>query len=458
MPPRVVLISTYELGRPPFGLASPAAWLREAGCTVQLIDASRQGLDEQAIASSDLVAFYLPMHTATRLAAPLIERVRRINPRARLCAYGLYAPPNAAWLQALGIEAVLGGEFEADLVALACGGAQGQGAMASAGHAPAGRQGSVVPRLRFRVPDRRGLPPLSRYAALDMGDGTRRLAGYTEASRGCKHRCRHCPVVPVYQGHFRIVPVEVVLADIRAQVEAGAQHISFGDPDFFNGIGHALRVVEEVARTFPGLTYDVTVKIAHLLRYARHLETLARTGCLFVTSAVECFDDGVLARLEKGHTQADVERAVALCRQAGLALVPTFIPFHPWTSVSGYCALLERIVALDLVDHVAPVQLAIRLLIPEGSRLLELAEVRRLVEPFDPQKLTYPWRHPDPAVDALQQEVLQLVGAAQSRPRRAVFRAVWSLAHERAGRRRPLPAELLVDRAAVPFLTEPWYC
>lgn len=464
MAPRVVLVGTYELGRQPFGLASPAAWLREAGCVVTVIDTSRQAFDERAIAHADLVAFHLPMHTATRLAAPLIARARQVNSRARLCAYGLYAPPNAAWLRTLGIDTVLGGEFEADLVRLACRTAEvaseqwpePQTGLSGASRG-SGSSGSL-PRLQFRVPDRQGLPPLSLYAALELGDGVRRVVGYTEASRGCKHRCRHCPVVPIYEGRFRIVSVDVVLGDIRTQVEAGAQHITFGDPDFFNGIAHALKVVEALHREFPQLTYDVTIKIEHLLAHARHLETLARTGCLFITSAVESFDDAVLRRLEKGHTRADVVEAVRLCREAGVALVPTFIPFHPWTTLEGYCELLEAIAALDLVDAVAPIQLAIRLLIPAGSRLLELAEVRRLVGPFDHRSLTYPWRHPDPAVDTLQQEVFRLVSTAQARPRLEVFQTIWTLAHERAGRSCPLPAITLTDRARVPFLTEPWYC
>ena len=38
---RVALISTYEMGRQPFGLASPAAWLRRAGAQVTALDLSR---------------------------------------------------------------------------------------------------------------------------------------------------------------------------------------------------------------------------------------------------------------------------------------------------------------------------------------------------------------------------------------------------------------------------------
>jgi hypothetical protein len=134
--------------------------------------------------------------------------------------------------------------------------------------------------------------------------------------------------VPVYHGTFRAVPVDIVLDDIRAQVDAGAEHISFGDPDFFNGPTHARRIVERLHARFPSLTYDVTIKIEHLLAHATLLPLLRDTGCLFVTSAVESVDDDVLVTLLKGHTRDDFERAVGVCRQVGLTLAPTFVPFH----------------------------------------------------------------------------------------------------------------------------------
>src|SRR5207253_554416 len=235
---------------------------------------------------------------------------------------------------------------------------------------------SSVPRIHFLQPDRSGLLPLAQYATLETGDGRRKIVGSTEASRGCKHMCRHCPIVPIYNGQFRIVPPDVVLADVEAQIRAGAEHISFGDPDFFNGPTHALRIVEGLHAAHPGVTYDVTIKVEHLLTHRDLLGRLVDTGCAFVTSAVESIDDEVLARLEKRHTRQDFFDAVALCRQVGLTLVPTFVAFHPWLTVDGYCDLLDAIDRLCLVDHVAPVQLAIRLLIPEGSRLLQLPEVR----------------------------------------------------------------------------------
>ncbi|MEK6629813.1 MAG: radical SAM protein, partial [Acidobacteriota bacterium] len=299
---RVVLLSTYELGHQPFGLASPAAWLRAAGADVVEQDLSRDRLDEDAVRSAAVVAFYLPMHTATRLALPVIDRVRSLNPSARIVAYGLYALTNAGLLRARGVEGLFGGEFEAALVAFALHPSEVSPEDPRVDIETGLRVlGGPVARLTFITPDRAGLPPLSRYARLQHG-ARRLVSGYTEASRGCKHLCRHCPVVPVYGGQFRIVPVDVVLGDIRNQVAAGAEHVTFGDPDFFNGPAHAVRVVEALHAEFPGLTYDVTIKVEHLLRHARHLPLLKRTGCLFVTSAVESVDDTVLARLDKGHT------------------------------------------------------------------------------------------------------------------------------------------------------------
>jgi radical SAM superfamily enzyme YgiQ (UPF0313 family) len=437
---RTLLISTYDLGRQPFGLASPAAWLRQAGVEVECVDTSREDLRDEQLARAEMVAFYLPMHTATRLSEPLIARARQVNAQARLAAYGLYAPLNAAWLRDRGVAHVLGPEAEQDLVAIALGGRAGEG----------------IARLKFVQPDRSSLPGLDSYASLHMPDGSQKIVGSTDATRGCKHLCRHCPIVPVYHGAFRVVPADVVMQDVRTQVAAGAQHITFGDPDFFNGPTHARRIVEQLASECPGITYDVTIKIEHLLKHADLLPLLARTGCLFVTSAVESVDDRVLEQLNKGHTRGDFERAVALCGAAGLTLVPTFVAFTPWTTPDGYVELLRAVAALDLIEQVAPIQLAIRLLVTAESALLGLPDITAVIEAFDPQSLTYPWRHRDPRVDALQQEVMAIVMSAGEAGRGEVFQQIWKLAHARAGIDVPALDTGAGRRAA--YISEPWYC
>ncbi len=457
-PLKVLLISTYELGRQPFGLASPAAWLRAEGVDVICADLSVDDFPQRRIEGSDMVAFFVPMHTATRLTVLLIPKVKSLNPRAHICCYGLYAPMNQAHLRRTGADTILGGEFEEGLASLC------RRLLDSGDQEPP--EGQLEPlisirRQEFIVPDRQGLPPLSHYARLHVGEQQSRTVGYVEASRGCKHLCRHCPIVPVYRGKFRIVQSEVVLQDIRQQVEAGAEHITFGDPDFFNGIGHAIPLIQALHEEFPAVSYDVTIKVEHLLKYTKHLPTLRETGCAMVTTAVESIDDRVLAILDKGHTREDFIGVVKIFNHLGLNLNPTFVPFSPWITLDGYLELLELLTTLDLIDSVSPIQLAIRLLIPAHSKLLELPEVRSLMGPFEEERLSYDWSHQDPGVDRLYHDVRNLIceGQAGNACRRDVFDTIWTCVQKALHRSESLPDPYFKrSPVTIPYMTEPWYC
>jgi radical SAM superfamily enzyme YgiQ (UPF0313 family) len=436
----VVLISTYDLGHQPFALASPSAWLRRAGHAVHCVDLAVADPPESNFRDADVVAFHLPMHTATLLALPLIRQLKQSNPSVRIACYGLYAPLQEDLLRSMGVEGIFGGEFEPGLVAFT-----------------AGQRSARISleRLAFPKPERSGLPGLDRYSKLHT-DGDSRLVAYTEASRGCKHLCRHCPVVPVYEGQFRVVQRETVLSDIRQQVEAGARHVTFGDPDFFNGPTHAANIVRALRSEFPHVTYDVTIKIEHILKHRDLLCVLKETGCVLITSAVESLDNSVLKRLQKGHTREDFLEAVALTQSAGIALQPTFIAFTPWTTMESYRELLRVLVDLDFVESVAPVQLALRLLITPGSRLLELDEIREIIAPLDPASLVYPWTHADVRVEELGRRVFGIAESQSSRGRRAQFAEMWRAAGMSV---ELLPHDFLSrPSAAIPYFDEPWYC
>jgi radical SAM superfamily enzyme YgiQ (UPF0313 family) len=459
---RVLLISAYELGRQPFGLASATSWMRAAGSDVSCLDLAVEELDTEEVERADLIAFYVPMHTATRIAINLLPRVTELNPHAHLCFFGLYAPVNEQYLRKLGVGTVLGGEFEEGLVSL------GKRLSLDGNTADGGQSEPVISlaRQQFLVPERKGLPLLFNYAKVDLGDGQQLVAGSTEATRGCLHRCRHCPIVPVYDGRFRVVQSDVVLADVRQQVSQGAQHITFGDPDFFNAPGHALEIVRALHDEFPSVSYDVTIKIQHLKKRISLLPVLRDTGCLFVTSAVEAVDETTLLAYEKHHTRQDFIDVTHEFRRVGLTFNPTFVTFSPWTTLESYADLLLLLTELELVDNVSQIQLAIRLLIPRGSRLLELTEVKELVGEFDEAALYYPWRHPDPRVDELHRAVLERVGqgAEVGASRRAVFAEARTLVRDalpaNSPLRGPLSAELTTQAPPrnVPAMTEPWYC
>ncbi len=454
-PGEILLVSTYELGHPPHGVALPRAFLERAGFRPASMDLAVERYDAERVRLARLVAISVPMHTALRLGLALAERIRADRPGALLCFHGLYAPLNADLLVRRGADAVLGGECEEDLVALARAAETGGDLSRFVT-----RGGGTVPlrRLEYPVPSRAGLPPLDRYARLVTAGGATRLAGYTEATRGCKHLCRHCPVVPIYRGRFFAVPEGIVLEDVARQVAAGAEHVTFGDPDFLNGPAHALRVARALHARFPALTFDFTAKIEHVVRRAGEIAELASLGAAFVTSAVESLSDRVLAKLGKGHTRADALRAFQICAEAGLPLRPTLVPFTPWATLEDLLDVLDTFEARGVLPGLEPVQLSLRLLVPPGSLLEGDPEIA--FEGLDEAALSWRWRHPDPRMDALQARLALEVEAAAARgedPLATIARAK-VLALAAAGLPHGHVRTLAPDRRRSPRLTEPWFC
>jgi radical SAM superfamily enzyme YgiQ (UPF0313 family) len=450
----VLLVSTYELGHQPQGIASPAAFLSRAGFRPLALDLAVEPFDEARVRAARLVAISVPMHTALRLGIDAAARIRAVNPGAAVAFHGTYAPLHAPLLLEAGAAAVLGGECEEELVALAIATERGED---TSRFVQRGGAEATLARLDFPVPRRDGLPPPERYARLREADGRERPAGYAEATRGCLHRCRHCPIPAVYGGRFFAVPVEIVLADVEQQIAAGVTHVTFGDPDFLNGPSHALRLAREIRRRFPGLTFDFTAKVEHLVREAGLLPELVDCGAIFVVSAVESLSDRVLERLAKGHVREDVFRAFTACDRAGLPLRPTLVPFTPWETLPGYLDLLETFEERGWLGRIDPVQFSLRLLVPPGSLLVGDPDLA--LEGIDEAGLTWRWKHPDRRMDELQSRVAALVSAAATRgddPASALAE-VKAMALAAAGRAHSHVARPF-STAGSPRLTENWFC
>src|SRR5262245_56025784 len=459
-PGAVLLVACYELGHQPLGVAWPAAALEARGYRPALLDVSMDPFDGARAAVARVAAIAVPMHTALRIGLGVAARLRAANPGCHVCFFGLYAGLNAEHLLANGADSVIAGEVEAPLVGLVEALDAGADWRAVLGvTSSAGRGRAHLVRGALLVPSRAALPPLARYVKLER-DGGRVVTGYTEASRGCLHLCRHCPIPPVYGGRFFAVPLDVCVGDIRQQVEAGARHITFGDPDFLNGPTHALRVARALHREFPGVSFDFTAKVEHLLRRRALLPELAELGCAFIVSAVESLSDTVLAHLDKGHSRADVAAALADVRAAGIALRPTWVAFTPWTTLDDYRDMLGFAEAEGLIDHVDPVQWALRLLVPPGSLLVDHPAMRPYLGELAKAELSYRWTHPDPRMEELHRAVAAAVTGAAERQEEAAltFTTVRDLADAAAGLPARPPLALARDRRRPPRLTEPWFC
>ena len=437
----ILVVSCYELGRQPVAAAGALAALEDAGFLPAVQDVAVEKLSEAALKKARLVLISAPMHTALQLGVRVAARAREVNPSAHVAFFGLYAALNAEHLLQRHCDSVVRGEDPAALAALAA-------RLAPAGPTPEAR--SPKPPL----PSRRALPALSHYARLEI-DGESRLVASVEATRGCKHLCRHCPVVPVYRGRFEAVPREAVLADIAQQIDRGAQHVSFGDPDFLNGPTHALRLARELRQRWPQVTFDATIKIEHLLQHRALLPELVQCGLLFITSAVESLNDDILRRLDKGHVAADVPVALRAVREAGAGLRPSLMPYTPWTKLEDLPALFDFAVEHALVDAIDPVQYTLRLLLPPGSLLIEPAAP--WLRDFDAQAFSWTWVHPDPRVDALWAASARVARDEAGNDPRRTFVLLRDLA-DRAVQRTRREAFVPPPGRSSPRLSEPWFC
>lgn len=439
---RILLVSTYELGHQPLHLASPATALRACGHEIKTLDTSLDPWDDAMIGWAEAVAVSVPMHTAMRLALRVLELVRGQREGLPVAFYGLYAGMAGAEADV----AVLVGEYEAALVAWA----------AALPHV--GRVTDLTVQS-FGLPDRSTLPGLNRYAHLRIGD-SHRVVGYVEASHGCRHRCTHCPIPAVYDGTFRIVGSEMVLADIAGLVERGAEHVTFGDPDFLNGPAHSMRVLRQAHERHPQLTFDVTIKVEHLIRYEDLVGEIGELGVLFVVSAFETVDDRTLRLLAKGHDLADMRQALGIARRAGFDIRPSWMPFTPLTQPSHIVEIFRFMDLYELFDVTDPVQLSIRMLFPKGSLAAEVPEFSEHLGPYDEAALSYPWSSADARSDALQLQVSAIAERSvegEWSPERA-FTEMWAAALDANGNDEMVPQIRMGSTQGRPRLTEPWFC
>ncbi|HKW15330.1 MAG TPA: CUAEP/CCAEP-tail radical SAM protein [Candidatus Krumholzibacteria bacterium] len=448
----VVLVSCYELGHEPLGVLTPAGVIERAGLNARVVDVAMDDFDPASVNDVPLVAISTPMHTALRLGTRVAARVRELNPGAHICFFGLYAELHRGHLLGSLADSCLGAEFENDLLMLTR-------AIRDRGPVPARSISPAAPReahaTRERAldlaPRRAPVSGATRYARLHH-QGEFLATGYVAATRGCKHLCMHCPIPAAYDGRFYALPVEQVLADLDAVVAHGARHITFADADFLNGPTHALRIAREMHRRHPGVTFDYTAKIEHLLQHPGVVDELQSLGNIFVVSAVESFNDDVLMKLAKGHTVRDAITVIRAFHARGLTLRPSLMPFNPWETRESLARLFEIVAEEELVPCIDPVQYTIRLLLPAGSLLLREPDVAALAGPFDSERFTHSWRHPDPAMDAIQEELAAMASESVAAPASETFLRMAAVA---------APGRVLRisgHRGVSPRLTEDWFC
>jgi len=379
----------------------------------------------------DVLGIYASMHTASVLAEQYLRDRKLPN---KLFVFGLYANVFSEMFSNFqSIHSFDSDELESLL------------------------EVQLNPNYSFKhsVPDRTILPSITDYS--HIVDGSNNLiAGSVETTYGCKHECTHCPVPIEFKGMFKTFGTEKIITDVTNQVEEGAKHISFNDPDFFNGPKHALKILQLLNEKHPSITYDSTIKVEHILKYPDYFQELKNLNMLFVISAFETTNDHVLNILQKNHSFNDLNKAVELSLENNIDIRPTWMPFSPWTEQNDLISIIKLIENYKLRETVDPIQLTIKLLVPKNSLILKRPEMKEYLLDYDPASFSYAWQYKFPNIDNIQNEIFNYVLQHESENEYTQYLGLVDILESHTNETL-LNSEKYSQRI-VPKLSETWFC
>ena len=380
---KILLTSFYDLGKQPKIIAEIVDRYNSSEIEFDFVDFSveNQNID---LENYDVLGIYAPMHTATILSIEYIKDKKLPN---KMFTFGLYG----SVLEDFNSSIRYIKDIESDELALFL-------------EINDDHQFS----LKNNIPNRQIFPDISNYAHLVDGSNNL-IAGSVETTYGCKHSCTHCPVPISFNGTFKTYSLEKIVSDVENQVNQGAKHISFNDPDFFNGPIHALKILESLNEKFPSITYDSTIKVEHILKYKKYFKELSSLNMVFVISAFETTNDLVLSILEKNHTSNDLNNSIEISQDFGIDIRPTWMPFSPWTELNDLSNIVKLIEKYELRETVDPIQLTIKLLIPKHSLIIKKPEINKYLGNYEKNSLSFKWKYENNDVEKLQSSLFDFI-------------------------------------------------
>ena len=427
---KILLTSFYDLGKQPKIIAEIVDRYNSSEIDFDFFDFSveDQNID---LENYDVLGIYAPMHTATILSIEYIKDKKLPN---KMFTFGLYG----SVLEDFNSSIRYIKDIESDELALFL-------------EINDDHQFS----LKNNIPNRQIFPDISNYAHLVDGSNNL-IAGSVETTYGCKHSCTHCPVPISFNGSFKTYSLEKIVSDVENQVKQGAKHISFNDPDFFNGPMHALKILEALNKKFPGITYDSTIKVEHIIKYKKYFKELASLNMVFVISAFETTNDKVLSILEKNHTRSDLNNSIEISQEFGIDIRPTWMPFSPWTELKDLSNIVELIEGYQLRETVDPIQLTIKLLIPKHSLIIQRPEIKKYLGNYEKESLSFQWKYENIDAEKLQFTLFDFILNNSELDEHKQYLGMVSIIEEFTSTK--LLTNFKYDFKNVPKLSETWFC
>jgi len=237
-----------------------------------------------------------------------------------------------------------------------------------------------IPGLLWRTPS--GEAAFNPPAAADLGRfplPKRRTAdnpGYLreggmvgiETKRGCESCCIYC-ADPVAKGRrFRLRPPRLVVAEIRDLLDQGVDVYHTCDSEFNLPGSHAGAVCEAILEAGLGDRIRWYAYCSPVPFDDGAARLYRKAGCRGINFGCDSGSDAVLARLGRAHRRADIARAVAAAKSAGISCMLDFLLGGPGETLDSIRETVEfaRSVGADRVG------LSIGVRVYPGTALAEM--------------------------------------------------------------------------------------
>jgi len=170
-------------------------------------------------------------------------------------------------------------------------------------------------------------------------------AGNLQTKRGCSFGCVYC-TYPIVEGKkVRLRSPAKAAAEFEYAVkEHGLKHIFIVDNVFNYPIEHAKDFCRELIKREVAAGWSCYLNPAHMDKEL--VELMVKAGCKGVEFGSDSAVDSVLNALGKGFSSADLKKASALCKTAGLPFCHSLLLGSPGETADTLVKTLESVAAM----------------------------------------------------------------------------------------------------------------
>jgi len=189
----------------------------------------------------------------------------------------------------------------------------------------------------------RHLLPLDRYQTIHTG---RKRFATLVTSRGCPGKCMFC--FRPFGRNLRYRSMDNVMGEVRELVERfRVEEISILDDAFTLDRDRVAEFCDRVSASGLRFAWRLGNGTRVDLIDDELLKMMKRAGCYEVAFGIESGDDEVLRKIGKEITTAQVERAFAAAKRAGMETIGFFMIGHPFDTVETMRKTIDFAIRLD---------------------------------------------------------------------------------------------------------------